>query len=737
MKLKEIELRLKLIVCNSSMLESSAAFVFFALLAFVALHPIKAMPDIVTFIGGDVFHTTWTFNRNIFNVLSLRSPFNPSIMFPDAYSSFYSELIIGDTLFYAVAYLFSGSDTVSYVFVYFCSIVLSSLFAYKTARFLGAQPASSGVAGIAIGFSSYHYWQIGHVQILTLFWVLAPAYLIMTYLADGRRGRLYCLLALSVPLFAGPSYNLVTFGFFTAAILLASFLHMPRNSEMWKRASLICCTFAAAIVVNIPIWHEYFILYKMGNIRDAAHNDMYKVDLAWFAIPSNMSALYGPFQARMASIFKMQPHTNGLFPGFATLAFLALSLSAVKRIRASSIDTVRLAALRALVVLAFFLLLLSLGLVISWNGHRIAPNYVFKLVALTPFLKATRYIAHFSYPAMCAAAIAAAVVLSRTCKGRWEVVIASVLGLAIMIETDPVFSTSNRSVDPPPPAVYEFLATLEPGAGVIFLPFPDRIDGSDPVFNHQFDYMRYAHLHSLWMANGTTGFFPSSYVKAVSSFRLFPSPSAYQWISDTGLKYIVLDRGAPNFDRLQRAEFNFDCAALKTVYDDAGYAVLRVDARTLPACATTARRYELGSSINFKSEARNPFLVSGWSSPEPWGTWSEGRRAKLELMSTNLPDGPLTLSILAHVFGRGDEGRRIGVVVNGNAVGDLVFDHVNATERKSIEIPSQAVGASSVLDIEFLIPSPISPKELRMSDDSRMLGMGVIEAQISWPRPDR
>jgi len=73
------------------------------------------------------------------------------------------------------------------------------------------------------------------------------------------------------------------------------------------------------------------------------------------------------------------------------------------------------------------------------------------------------------------------------------------------------------------PKVYSFLATLPPRSGVAFLPLPSA-EGAGAAWGKQFEYMRYASLHQLWMVNGITGVSTPSYQEATTHFSRTRAP---------------------------------------------------------------------------------------------------------------------------------------------------------------------------------------------------------------------
>lgn len=127
--------------------------------------------------------------------------------------------------------------------------------------------------------------------------------------------------------------------------------------------------------------------------------------------------------------------------------------------------------------------------------------------------------------------------------------------------------------------------------------------------------------------------------------------------------------------------------------------------------------------INF-ADAKLPAAVaalSGFSSPEPWGRWSDANvapTAKIQFKK------PLPKDFALTVTGQAMPNNEVAVVKIGSF-------------QDQIEL--QKLGDSSTIDVNLdqpadtieIIPSePVSPKKLGLNDDSRKLGVGLETLQI-------
>jgi GT2 family glycosyltransferase len=119
-------------------------------------------------------------------------------------------------------------------------------------------------------------------------------------------------------------------------------------------------------------------------------------------------------------------------------------------------------------------------------------------------------------------------------------------------------------------------------------------------------------------------------------------------------------------------------------------------------------------------------LLSGWSFPEDWGTWSDGSSAALHLGV--VPKSGRWRAILTfRIFGPRRKRKTIGVR-RGEEV-DSVNWRAVANQIVQQEIIFQ--GNSEDTTLHFSFPDAQSPLELGMSKDPRKLGVGLIALEIS------
>jgi hypothetical protein len=116
----------------------------------------------------------------------------------------------------------------------------------------------------------------------------------------------------------------------------------------------------------------------------------------------------------------------------------------------------------------------------------------------------------------------------------------------------------------------------------------------------------------------------------------------------------------------------------------------------------------------------------GWSHPENWGVWSEGRQASL-LMAMPSPKPTRMRIVLKAMINSAHPIQTGNLYINGFLAQRLRL----TADQTQLDIPlSKAMRERNYLQIEFMPKNPISPKSLGLGDDVRNLGIGLISVEF-------
>ena len=145
--------------------------------------------------------------------------------------------------------------------------------------------------------------------------------------------------------------------------------------------------------------------------------------------------------------------------------------------------------------------------------------------------------------------------------------------------------------------------------------------------------------------------------------------------------------------------------------------------------------YTWGTVIPFGREGTAvQYQVSGWSFPEDGFTWTYGNSSALMIPVDTIPD-TVFFTIQGRAFtGPGLSGQRAMLSVNDNEIPEPVLMD-STVSRFTLPVPTRYLKKGDNL-ITLRLPDASSPKELGISQDARMLGLGVSSVSFSSVRPD-
>lgn len=123
------------------------------------------------------------------------------------------------------------------------------------------------------------------------------------------------------------------------------------------------------------------------------------------------------------------------------------------------------------------------------------------------------------------------------------------------------------------------------------------------------------------------------------------------------------------------------------------------------------------------------FVTSGWSPPEPHGTWSNGVESLLEV--ANLPyGGQYTVNLSAGPFLVPTVVQHQDLSISANGV-EVFRERLTQGRNISFAIPERALNASRKVIFRFYCPTAVSPLSIGHSADMRRLGFSVWHMSIT------
>jgi hypothetical protein len=125
-----------------------------------------------------------------------------------------------------------------------------------------------------------------------------------------------------------------------------------------------------------------------------------------------------------------------------------------------------------------------------------------------------------------------------------------------------------------------------------------------------------------------------------------------------------------------------------------------------------------------------PYLQSGWSAPEPWGTWSDSKVAHVYLpITANIRE----IVVEAKAFVTSVHPKQdIVIRVNGLEAIDISIGQADENLIKIVisKEMRQTFIKEGLIRLEFTMPNAVSPLELGLSGDARKLSIGLISILV-------
>jgi hypothetical protein len=217
-----------------------------------------------------------------------------------------------------------------------------------------------------------------------------------------------------------------------------------------------------------------------------------------------------------------------------------------------------------------------------------------------------------------------------------------------------------------------------------------------------------------------------------------PLPGAFEWIENSSEVLAVsrelgLDYGTIDYTTNGEEVAVFDVNKTPGRARPPDDAAVRDYEKILRSISSGIYKFVAGYDGQVLSFARggngSNYPRSGWSQAEDWGVWSDGPIATVLLTDVALAGkGNVELVIEARGFVyQGQPKQRVRVRVNGADAGELLRGwDITST---SLQVPAEAL-KSSLLQIELVPETPMSPATSGISFDKRLLGIGLKSLQL-------
>jgi hypothetical protein len=133
--------------------------------------------------------------------------------------------------------------------------------------------------------------------------------------------------------------------------------------------------------------------------------------------------------------------------------------------------------------------------------------------------------------------------------------------------------------------------------------------------------------------------------------------------------------------------------------------------------------YVLDKPIHFNANLQ--MNLTGISVVEPWGRWTDGKKARIEASLLEVPHADVDLTLYFRAFVPPSMSQHVTLYVNGVSYGTRSFADGNDTEW-TVRIACNRL-AEKKLVIELDLPDAVSPASVSSSTDTRLRGIGLTK----------
>ncbi len=536
------------IITSKFLKHTIALFIFLSASTYLTFPLIFNLKD---YVPGtvDELYITWILNWDIHSIATnIFTLFHGNIYHPFPYATAFSDLHLTSAFIGILPVLITQEPLTAYTVNLFLSFALLGFTMYLLVHFLTDDFWASMVSGAIFGFSTYLLPKLGHLQVLTTYWIALSLLCYFAYIKFGKfRYFLLCILFFYLQFVNSfqPAYFLV------ACLITISFYEVltKRKSISFfinKRTAIVIF---ATLLLSIPIIYPYYYTsLTQGytrDVREAIHTanrpEHFFLSYGRSHIgPTLYTLLYkspGPF---------LYDGYRGLVSIILTFIVLFYSLFKWKKQKPNYFSL--------FIGIAISMYVVSLGPAFQLGGKVIKEPFLIPLpyallYYIAPGFKGFRNSGRWEMFEIFAFCVAIGIFLAFMLKKHriLKIFISSVLCILVLAEfTFPIkYMTvpSRENI----PEVYKFLAMTKEDS--IIAEFPIYNWNMSPYSSDENIRLYFSTYHLRKTINGGGGFSPFPWQNIVEKLASsFPSESSIVELKKLGINYIVVHE--KEFDKL-------------------------------------------------------------------------------------------------------------------------------------------------------------------------------------------
>jgi hypothetical protein len=677
--------------------------------------PLNALPFNEGIKGQDCGQMVW--NLWVVNeaISGGHNPYATTLIYyPSGANLVYHSLAVG---FFPVTFLvqqISGGDVMYPFYAYRLIILLSFslilFFSYATLRRAGFSRWASFIPAVAYAFSDFYMEHAIHLNHLAGFFIpLTALTLLRLYGKPSTLNAIIAALVASCAVYFTEFSLYIYMGALFVVLLLCS-LKVERKIVFEKIQRLGLKSLLLSLAVFLLVIAPYlFNLLTVHVLKPKPFEaSLYSANLAGFFIPDQLQTpLYGSLFASLRSRVTAGMGEPGIFAGFPLLLCALLALLTDRR------RFIRVAALASI----FFVL--SLGPTLKMFGTDTGINMPYSLLAHLPPFNTGRTPVRFVVMGMFFLMIVAAGGVSwaeKILRARGGArVCALAMSLLLFWTIAEVYAPMARQKPFIAPKGLEKIVA----GPVLNLPLA-RNDGYAAMLQV---------LHRQPIGTGYLARYTAEQWQQFSDLeRIFyrGGPQFCSSMKSMGFRNIIIAPGSVSPDASSIIPLDLSQCSINVVdlrkEDSGGVALNNEEEQPLEF-----PRYEPGRRVDFRAEEADQYLWYGWSGREACCRWSNSGRAAIVFSLAKVSASRLEIRMGPFIVPGKVNEQRVEVELNGQRLNTLNLKEAEA-KTYSVELPGHLLRERNVLTLN--LPDAESPSALKVSEDTRLLGINVQWMQI-------
>jgi hypothetical protein len=239
---------------------------------------------------------------------------SPPHFYPATDVAAFTENLVGISVIASPIYWSTGNALAAYNLSFFLTWPLSAFAAYLLALVLTRRHDAAFLAGLSFGFTPYRTAELGHLQMLSVYWIPLCLVALHRFLDSRRAGWLVLFILAWVLQALANGY----FIFFGAVLIGLWILYFCSTRDTWRAAPAILIACALANLPLLPVMLKYHAVHEQYGLRRTM------AEALWFSSP--VEGWLKVSQAVWLWPKVLGDSKDDLFPGITAVILVSLAV---------------------------------------------------------------------------------------------------------------------------------------------------------------------------------------------------------------------------------------------------------------------------------------------------------------------------------------------------------------------------------------------------------------------------